>query len=85
MLQAKQSRKGLSVEDGKFFFELVPCTTALDQSSLEFSERILLDQSEFEDVKRLYLGWSGSSVISTSEPVFPPPVNASVKKRSLVP
>ncbi len=31
-------------------------TTALDQSSLEFSEKSLFDQSEFEDVKRLFSG-----------------------------
>ncbi len=30
----------------------MPSTTALDKSSLKFSEKILLDQSEFEDETR---------------------------------
>ena len=49
----------------------MPSTTALNQSSLEFSEKGLFDQSEFNDVKRLFSGCSGFSVISTSEPAFP--------------
>ena len=63
----------------------IPSTTALDQSSLEFCGKSLFDQSELEDVKRLFLGWSGFSVISTSKPVPPFSVVASFKTRSLVP
>ena len=48
----------------------MPTTTALDQSSIEFSEKGLFGQSDFEDVKRLFSGCSGFSVISTSEPTF---------------
>ncbi len=45
----------------------MPFTTALDQSSLEFSEKGLFVQSELEDVKRLFLGSSGFSVMTTSD------------------
>ncbi len=34
----------------------MPSITALDQSSLEFSEKGLFAQSEFEEVKRLFIG-----------------------------
>jgi hypothetical protein len=56
----------------------MPSTTALDQSSIELGEGVLLAQSEFEDVKRLFLESSDSSVIVTSETTLPennlPPV-----------
>ena len=58
----------------------MPSTTALDQSSLEFSEKSCLDQSEFEDEKRLFSGWSGFSVISTSEPVLHFPLMLPLKR-----
>ncbi len=63
----------------------MPSTTALDQSSIEFEEGVLFAQSEFEDVKRLFLELSDSSVIVTSEATFPLSVGPSVEARSGVP
>ncbi len=63
----------------------MPSTTALDQSSLEFSEKGLFVQTELEEVKRLFVGSSGFSVMPTSEPTFPISDAASVETRPLVP
>jgi hypothetical protein len=63
----------------------MPSTTALSQSSSEFSEKVLFDQSELEDEKRLFVGSSVFPVISTFEPAFPISDDASVETRSLVP
>jgi hypothetical protein len=57
----------------------MPSTIALDQSSIEPGEGVLFAQSEFEDVKRLLLESSDSSVIVTSETTLPFSVDPSVE------
>jgi hypothetical protein len=63
----------------------MPSTTALDQSSIEPGEGVLFAQSEFEDVKRLFLESSDFSDIMTSETTFSFSVDPSVEVRSGVP